>query len=143
MHTLLWSSAMELGHAGMDESHRLLFESLGRLARLADREFTPAWGALVQRLEADFREEEALMERLAHPGLRAHREQHASMLAPLHRATGALLRGDPAPARQALAQLPHWFVLHIVSMDLALAEAAANPLPPALRTASGPLHTYN
>ncbi|MET3132038.1 hemerythrin-like metal-binding protein [Oxalobacteraceae bacterium GrIS 1.11] len=137
METFCWSAQMELGIPAMDEAHRTLIEELARLAETPDRQFCAGFGALTAAIERNFAEEEAAMESLALPGLRAHLEQHARVLSALHHADPYVLRGDVATGRQAVALLPQWFLVHHATFDLALAHALdlagmAPPTPDAI-----------
>ncbi|NVE01282.1 bacteriohemerythrin [Massilia sp. BJB1822] len=114
-----------LGIAALDEPHRTLLRQFAILPALDDERFQHAFGALCDTIGRDFREEEDMMEAIDFPGLAAHREQHARVLAGLHHSQAALLHGDYGPARRAAVLLPDWFELHISTMDAVLAMALA------------------
>ena len=70
------------------------------------------------------------MERTAFPGLPAHREQHARMLGGLHHVARQVMAGNLAAGRDVVALMPGWFMLHIETMDGALAGSALQPEQP-------------
>lgn len=119
MKTDNWSSVLVLGQPAIDAAHQALAGRVARLAAGSDGELEAGLPALVDELEADFRAEDALMEEIAFPGIQAHREQHARVLAALHHIDAR----DPAAARSALGLLMEWFQLHVATMDNVLAIA--------------------
>ncbi|WP_317202558.1 universal stress protein [Janthinobacterium sp.] len=123
MKTVSWTPEMALGILAMDESHKALLDGLERLAATPDTLFAAGFTALTAAVERDFAEEEAAMESIGFPGLRAHREQHARVLSGLHHTDPFVRQGDVAQGRRAIELLPQWFVMHQSSMDLALAAA--------------------
>ncbi|HEX5343543.1 MAG TPA: hypothetical protein VFX55_13705, partial [Duganella sp.] len=70
-------------------------------------------------LEDDFRLEEDLMEAIGYAAIASHREQHARVLATLHR----LPQNDVVAGRHAVGLLLPWFELHLATADTALAMA--------------------
>ena len=117
-----WSARMSLGVPAVDACHRELMEQLASLEDASDRAFATCYVDFVARVEQDFREEEELMEQAAFSGLPAHREQHARMLGGLHHVARQVMNGDLAAGRDVVSLLPGWFLLHIETMDGALAQ---------------------
>lgn len=107
----------------MDASHGELLDKLASLLNVPDADFPSHYAAMVARIECDFREEEDLMEKIDFPGLHHHREQHCALLGKLHRAAGAIMRGDAALGRRTIAILPQWLSTHISTWDAGLAFA--------------------
>ncbi|RKH09064.1 hypothetical protein D7V77_42800 [Corallococcus sp. CA041A] len=97
------------------------------LEQAPDAEFAAAFTRFVARVERDFREEEDLMEQIAFSGLNSHREQHARMLGGLHHVARQVMAGDMNAGREVVALMPGWFMLHIETMDGALAVTALAP----------------
>ncbi len=128
---------LELGVASMDESHNELFNDIQRIQAVTDAEFAEFYESLVAKIERDFRSEELLMEDLEYDGLKAHREQHARVLGGLHHVAPRIREGDIAIGRKALELLPKWFLLHIGTMDRALAEAVQKADSAAKEVVSG------
>ena len=112
---------MELGVGDIDDAHRALLEMINVLLDASDKEVLQGIGPLVDMLERDFREEELQMEQIDYPAVRIHREQHARVLATLHR----IPEDDVTAARSALILLPQWFSLHLSTFDTGLAVAVA------------------
>jgi hemerythrin len=119
----LWSAEMELGIPEVDESHQALLEELARLLAAPDEGFAAAYPALVARIEQDFSAEEDAMEKIAFPGLREHREQHARVLSGLHHVAPRVIDGDVAAGRKVIELLPQWFIFHVSTMDTIMAVA--------------------
>lgn len=126
-----WSPRMSLGMTAVDDCHRELLEELAGVEDAPDRAFADSFVRFVARVERDFREEEELMERTAFAGLLGHREQHARMLSGLHHVARQVMAGDIAAGREVVSLLPGWFMLHIETMDGALAASALLPEAPA------------
>lgn len=112
-----------LGEPTLDTAHGLTFELLLNTLRLQDQQFAAAFGGVVDGIEADFRQEEQLMESFECPDAALHRAQHARMLAGLHHAESALMQGDHEPAYQALQALVDWLPFHIATQDRHLVRA--------------------
>jgi methyl-accepting chemotaxis protein len=123
MEKITWSAEMALGVPAMDDAHKALVEELARLATVPDSEFGAGLDLLIAEMERDFREEEALMETIDLPALRSHREQHARVLSALHHVVPDVLKGDYSSARKVIELMPQWFLVHLSTMDAALAAA--------------------
>jgi hemerythrin len=104
---------LEVDTPSTDLAHQALIEQVARLLEQPDQQFEQGLTVLVGQLEKDFREEELLMEEVDYPGIPAHREQHARVLATLH----GLAPDDLVTARKAVSLLPLWFQVHLASMD--------------------------
>ncbi|HEU4776780.1 MAG TPA: hemerythrin family protein [Telluria sp.] len=116
----IWTPDMALGIPLMDEAHKALAQQISALQQLPeDSAFDTGLARLTESLEADFRAEEQLMEAIAYPAIRSHREQHARVLATLH----SLADGDHAARRRVVALLLPWFHVHLETADTALAAA--------------------
>ncbi|WP_157201001.1 bacteriohemerythrin [Massilia sp. Root351] len=119
MTTKILPSVPVLGQPAIDTAHLALAGRVVQMTAGSDGELEAGLPALVDEIEADFRAEDALMEEIAFPGIQAHREQHARVLAALHHVDPR----DPAAARRALGLLMEWFQLHVATMDNVLAIA--------------------
>lgn len=128
METMAWSADMALGIPLFDEAHEAMAEQVVRLLDGPDEQLEAGMARLTEALEDDFRLEESLMEAINYPAIRAHREQHARVLAALHR----LPPGDAAAARHAAGLILPWFEMHLATADTALAIALqmAGAAPP-------------
>ena len=123
MNKVRWSPDMRLGLPCVDVAHEAVLQELERLAGTCDRDFAVEFFRLVDRIERDFHEEEAMMEEIDYPGLCAHREQHARLLGALHHVAARVMAGELDIGREAVALLPQWLVMHLGTMDTALALA--------------------
>lgn len=123
MQAIKWSEEMSLGVPGMDRAHQAFLAQLDCLVRAPDEQFAAAYLDLIDTLERDFGEEEALMAKIRFPGLQRHREQHARVMAGLRHAEADVRQGKMAPGREVASFLPRWFLGHLKSMDLVLAVA--------------------
>lgn len=123
---------ISLGIIEMDKAHKVLMREIMSLMQVPNFEFSRRLPHLVELLETDFRVEEQLMERMDYPELRAHREQHASLLGAMHQTVTKAMNGDYLLPRQVLNMLPQWLLWHLVKMDAsfvkALKEAGAKPI---------------
>lgn len=129
MEVIHWRPEMSLGVPEMDAEHRQFIEGLARMLTISDTEFPSEFTRLVASVERDFRHEERLMEDLDYPGIQAHREQHARVLGALHHVAPRVLEGDIALGREAVELLPQWFLVHLSTMDAALACAMETAEP--------------
>ena len=123
MKNLIWPALMPLHLAAENDLRNTFVEELSYLMTAPDHEFGPSLFALIARMERDFQEEEALMERIDFPDLHNHREQHARLLATLHHLVPKVMAGDYDLARISIEVLPHWLLCHLVKMDAALIAA--------------------
>jgi len=119
METKAWSADMALGIPLFDEAHEAMAEQVVQLLDGPDDQLEAGMARLTEALEDDFRLEESLMEAIDYPALCSHREQHARVLAALHR----LAPGDVAAARHAASLILPWFEMHLATADTALAIA--------------------
>jgi hemerythrin-like metal-binding protein len=113
-----------LGIDALDRSHLDMLAALADLEKLPDDMFMSTYPRVVAAIEQDFRAEESLMEQLDVTAFRAHLEQHARVLSALHHAAAEDMAGNTGSARRAVRLLNEWFVMHIDTMDRALALAA-------------------
>ena len=123
MALLEWSPHMRLGVEVMDVAHQTLLSRLRQLERGSNAELGRRLPELIAGMERAFREEDALMAAIAFPNEVRHREQHARILCLLRIALAAVAQANPQPARDAIALMPHWFLLHLSTMDMELSVA--------------------
>ena len=107
----------------MDLAHQTIIRELSTLMTAPETEIGRRLQRIIGLLEADFREEEVVMEQLDFCDLPEHREHHAKLLSALHHVVPSALDGDYELARQVLKMLPHWFLGHLIKMDKPLIEA--------------------
>ena len=119
MKTTAWDPSMTLGIGLFDEAHAAMANQIDDILQGPDEAFARQLDALVESLEDDFRLEESLMECIDYPATRSHREEHARVLATLHR----LSPQDPAQGRRVVALILPWFQMHLATADTALVTA--------------------
>jgi hemerythrin-like metal-binding protein len=120
----IWLPQMSSGAPALDHLHQAFIEALKNASAAADSEFCARYLTLTERSEHIFRQEDQWMDAIDFAGAKAHREQHARVLAALHNTRLAVLQGDLALGRRmANVLLPHWFAFHLATMDTALAFA--------------------
>jgi len=119
MESTVWHAGLALGIPLFDEAHQAFAEQVQQLLDGPDAEFAAGLEELVAALEDDFRLEEDLMEAIGYAAIASHREQHARVLATLHR----LPQDSVAAGRHAVSLLLPWFELHLATADTALAMA--------------------
>jgi len=118
-----WSIAEAWNVMGLDNLHPLLFAELADLAAVADTQFKIRFRNFVAELEHDFSREEQFMEENRFASLKEHRQAHAELLRLLHHAQERLETDEYKLARKIVGLLPHWFIYHMTTMDLAFANA--------------------
>lgn len=107
--------------AALRHSRKLLLARVGDLLNKPDDRFAADFQAMVAAVEAGFRHEEALLERLGDACLPPRRADHAILLSALHRTAGRVEDGDVRLGRQvahglhAVLSLP-WAVAVPVSL---------------------------
>lgn len=110
--------------AALRRERRALCSRAECVANDADEDFSDAFTALVSAVETAFRREETVMEMLRSPRLRERREENATILAALHRATAAVERGNLGLGREVVTALCSVLDLHRLTVDLAMSLAA-------------------
>ena len=109
----------------MADAHARMRSATTALSACDDAAFTKQLQAFIAAVESDFQAEEAIMESIDYPGLPAHLEEHARLLAALHHIDAMVDCGELTAGREALALLPHWCCMHELGMDQALLHALA------------------
>jgi len=125
---------------GLQKLHPILYTELTELSAMPDEEFPIRFARFVGELERDFALEEEGMEYAAFGGLREHRAAHAELLGLMQHALARIYGGDAKLARKVVDLLPHWFVYHMTTLDLAFANTMSagrhHPQDEAYRTAA-------
>lgn len=105
----------------LDYQHAQLVQQMRCLASCPDTEVLQIFTNVLDSLEQLFALENRLMDIHQFPGSRCHVEQHARVLAGLHRAHSQLMRGEVRQGRYAGTHLlMRWFELHNGTMDACL-----------------------
>ena len=124
MHYTNLPSALKSGVPAIDTLHENFLAALGGLSSAPDTDFADRYQDFVKQAEAAFRVEEDWMEQLDLPVIKTHREQHARVLGALHHVYSRIQDGDLTVGREVVKRLlPRWFIMHMSTMDAALASA--------------------
>ncbi|HZG20570.1 MAG TPA: hemerythrin family protein [Herbaspirillum sp.] len=115
--------------AEMDAEHRQVLQGIAALALLPPERFAGAYAALVAEIEVGFRQEEAMMEAIGYREIRAHRRDHAELLALMHRLRPYLDDGNAPLADIVMAMIPAMLIRHMSGMDQDLALALRQHAP--------------
>jgi hemerythrin len=118
-----WSSELAYGLAETEQLHPAFFAELAKLASMPDDQFIVHFDLFVSNFEKDLRAEEQWMEDISFASIKEHRGLHAEALGLLHKAQARAMIGDVELARRITALLPEWFVDHVITMDMPLANA--------------------
>lgn len=127
-----WDGSLELDHAIIDEDHRDLSETIGRVVDAVGapcpKGAFKAWRARIDAtlaelrrdIETHFRSEEWIMEAAAYPKIGAHRVQHRILLDELDAFAARDLAPDAESNQHAVRFLHEWFETHVRIWDRAL-----------------------
>lgn len=110
------------GICKIDDYHRSISELAGQLMRCPEFEIPEIYRRLLTKLAHAFGEEQNLMEESSFPAIQCHLEQHARVMATLHRVHPAIMVGDYNSARRIGGKLlSDWLKLHACTQDAAMA----------------------
>lgn len=117
-----WNSAIEIGHAEIDEQHRQLLilcsAVIGPLINSAEPKPGAAQlQALIEFTEEHFAFEEGLMRSAGYPEAERHAKYHASLLTDLKTFHFKVVRAQNANPVGLMNYLGRWLNLHIDAAD--------------------------
>jgi hemerythrin-like metal-binding protein len=124
MALMAWGTYLETGHPELDGQHQRLVELINQLYLARTREETIRNGLLetfLDSVEAHFRWEEELMERLRCPELAEHRASHDFKRRDLAQLTGLYRNGGPDALGDWMERMHDWFLAQILQEDRGLA----------------------
>jgi len=121
----------------MDEEHRRVFDAIAGLAVLPQERFGTAYSALVADIEDGFRHEEQVMDLVGYANIKAHRKDHAELLALLHRLRPYLEEGNAPLADIVMGMIPAMLIRHMSSLDQELALVLRQRATPPSVAANG------
>lgn len=99
-------------------ARKQLCSRIRQAAEAADADCARAFPAIVAAVEANFRQEETLMEAMGDARLHAQRAENATLLCALHRVLPQVEAGDLALGRQVLGALRDVLALHRLETGL-------------------------
>lgn len=120
---LAWDDAAHaLGVHEMDTTHREFTALVNLLIDADDAEFVALFGKLLDHCREHFSNEGRLMRISRFPALGEHEGEHHRVYGDLVQMNRAVQRGRTLLARSYVKQgLEEWFLLHLATMDSALA----------------------
>lgn len=105
----------------LDHHYAQLIQQMRCLGSCLDSEVLQIFSKVLESLERLFALESQLMDTYHFPASRCHVEQHARVLAGLHRAHSQVMRGELMHGRHAGTHLlMNWFELHNGTLDACL-----------------------
>lgn len=119
-----WKDAFAIGDALIDAQHKSFFDEINAVAEALDqgagREAVIAfYRTFYSGLVVHFRDEEALLARIAYPDVEAHHAEHQALLASVSAVEGMLLTGDELHQwRFVVKRLFIALVEHLVGTDM-------------------------
>ncbi|WP_081063946.1 bacteriohemerythrin [Burkholderia cepacia] len=117
-----WREEFELGHEGMDGTHREFVACVQTLLLASDDELATALDAFAAHARHHFDEEDAAMRESNYGSAGCHVDEHAAVLKSLSEVQAALARGRVDVVRSFANALADWFPGHASVMDQGLAR---------------------
>lgn len=117
-----WTPKYSVGSTVLDQQHKVLFSLINQLhaAMLRggrDEDVQRIFPELLSYTESHFKEEEAMLSRIAYPRLAQHRLQHASFVEKVRDLNAKLLAGEFKVSIYLLGFLKAWLSEHILGTD--------------------------
>lgn len=127
MATFAWNQSYSVRVQQLDAQHQKLFDTINSLAdamRMGKGQdvVSEVVRQLVAYTRTHFQQEEALMLKTGYPGLAAHQQQHAQLLADVEKYRKELDGGRAPNTVAVLGFLQKWLVGHIQQADKAYSE---------------------
>lgn len=117
-----WSDRYLLGHGVMDDTHKEFVVCVEQVLRASDAQIPEALEALIQHLEAHFKQENAWLNAPNFPGGgECHIEEHDKVLSSAYQVQDVVALGNFEVARSYARAVADWFPGHADYMDSALA----------------------
>jgi hemerythrin len=118
-----WTSALEVGHAVIDEDHRETVDLLNAALAADDAAFPAHWAIFHQHIKDHFGRENALMDKHGFPASVPHQGEHTRVLGIMANMDGLVVEGDLAAVRDYMAKdVVDWFIGHRNTMDFVTAQ---------------------
>jgi len=124
------TSLIEVGYPAIDGDHREFVTLLNQLDEASNADFPLLFKQLFEHTEQHFTMENQLMSGYAFPAETEHKGEHQRVLGEFKQFQSRIDKGMIAFGRAFVKErLPQWFLLHVTTMDSALAahiKAAGN-----------------
>ena len=122
-----WTRAVEIGHAEIDEQHKLLFRLAQAVADTLDsaedhKPDSAKLQVLIEFAQEHFAFEEGLMRSFGYAEAERHAKYHVALLAELQTHCARVGRGANADRASLVEFLWNWLLLHIDTADRELAD---------------------
>jgi hemerythrin len=122
MAAMQWSSALDLGVAEMDGTHREFVDHLNALEEAADAQMLACFDLLYEHTVAHFEQETGWMQQGVYPPLHCHQVEHDGVLQVMREVRGYLEEGKFEVGRVLAREVGEWFRAHAATMDAMLAQ---------------------
>ena len=130
MPIMSWDQSLDVGIPAMNREHQDILEVMNKIydakAQGQEGEFI---NGLVSKLGSvcvhHFRDEEALMEQMAYPGIELHKQLHAKLLGQFSEHAKAIQLAGGRPTDEFFHFLKFWLTAHIKGIDMKYAAHAA------------------
>lgn len=124
METIVWSDeTFSVGHAKIDEQHKILVKNLNDLIVLQKQRFNQKQqrqiiAQLEKYVDLHLRYEEALLRKVGYDAYDEHEQLHSEFLMEVEMWSMMVEDEDPALPGRMCAFLKHWLMEHILGEDM-------------------------
>jgi hemerythrin-like metal-binding protein len=122
MSQAIWSDALSLNVAAMDDIHQEFVASLAALQTASDTDLVTRLDDMIAHSEEHFAQESVWMKAIQFPPIHCHEEEHDKVLIILKDVRVRVATGDLALGRNLARELMPWFQHHAATMDTMLAQ---------------------
>ena len=115
-----WQDSYQLGDSEIDAQHQMMFCLVNTLLAATEKSsLTEAAAHLFKHTQEHFAHEETLMLRMNYPGMKAHVEQHNTLLSKLENVS-KIIAGYTLDMASFESFLSAWVLNHIETLDAQL-----------------------
>ncbi|MDD5296056.1 MAG: hemerythrin domain-containing protein [Rhodocyclaceae bacterium] len=122
MSQAIWSDALSLNVAAMDDIHQEFVATLAALQAAPDGELVARLDDMIAHTEEHFAQESVWMKAIQFPPIHCHEEEHDKVLVILKDVRRRAAAGDLALGRNLARELMPWLEHHAATMDNMLAQ---------------------
>ncbi|MDX8127722.1 hemerythrin family protein [Methylomonas sp. EFPC1] len=114
---------LSVGYAHIDHDHGIFIDLVNQLDKANNTDFPGLFAQLYQHTEEHFESENRLMAQFGFPAETEHKGEHQRVLEEFKQFKTRIDKGLISFGRAFVKErLPQWFLLHITTMDSALAS---------------------
>lgn len=126
---LIWSEIYSVGVPELDNQHKKIFTLLNTLIdigedSLSSEEISEALNEMTQYAYIHFDSEEKYMATIGFPDLKSHELEHHEFTEKTTEFCLDVMAGSEETTRKIINYLSHWWVNHILKMDMAFKRFA-------------------